>query len=348
MKHLFYIHSNLTYLAALGTICKENLDDNDVLIITRYKLGADLPIPAYFLDLTRNYRKPWKAKWMFSPYKYIDKFINQHIGDESFVAYVDAMVFPAKLIVSNPRCKSFNFIEEGAGAHSTSIPIQYFLNDDISAMSAPLRYDNMKRKLYDVLTLMSGVSLKNLSLPYMPHSYYCASGVTFYGFGKDVFRGANCVKEISWEDIGKRFQFVKKYNLNNSAIWLGIPPQVENISIPLDNYSEALVTKCIPHMKKNGVNKVFVKHHPVASDEARLCEVDAFEKNGIEVTEMDDETLFEIEMFGCKNVTIYTVMTALVEYAYQMGVNKIYSIANYFPGYIKDQDFGLWKYVSLI
>ncbi len=348
MKHVFYIHSNLTYLVALGVMCKENLDEKDVLIISRYKLENNLPVPVCFIDFTRNYKKPWKSNWMFSPYKYIDRIIEKSIGRNPFIAYVDAMVFPAKLIVSNPKCKMFHFIEEGSSAHYVSMPISYLFNDDVSPMMSALRYDSVRRRWYDFITMLGGVSLKNYALPYMPQCYYQVEGVNFYGFGDNVFKGAQRVCRLSWTDLNKRFQFKKDYDLSDSVLWLGIPPQVENINIPIDKYVEGIEKRCISHLKQTNVKKVYIKHHPVATPEVRTKEAQVFKDNGFNVEVINDGTCLEIELLGEEGIRIYTVMTSLVEYAHQMGVDDIYSIANHFPGFKEHDNTDLWDYVELI
>ena len=348
MKHIFIIHSNLTYLAALGTICKENLDERDVLIVSRYKLGYNLPVPVHFFDFSRAYKHPWRSMWMFSPYKYIDRFIYNNIGQTFFVLYVEAMNFPAKLFFSNPYCRALCFIEEGASSHYAKVPLVRMFNDDISPILSSLRYDSIRRRLFDFIILFSGVSLKNFSLPYMPQCYYYVEGVKFYGFSCNSFKGAKEVIEISWEDIKNKFTFEKKYDLNNSVIWIGFPPQVESFQIPLKDYISCIKGKCIPHMKGCGIQKVFIKHHPVATDDVRSSEIAVFRNLGFDVEVIGDDTCIEMEILNCDNVTIYTIISGIAQYAYQMGVRKIYSVANYFPGFVEKELNDIWNYVTLI
>ncbi len=300
------------------------------------------------MDFSRNYRCPWKSLWMFKPYKYVDGFIRKYIGNNSFIAYVDAMSLPAKLIISSPQCVSYNFIEEGSSSYFNIIPKIFLANDDVSNMLSPLRYDSKRRRLYDFILLASGVSIKNLSLPYMPQCYYHIESVSFYGFSENTFKGAQMKKIISWDSINNRFVFDKYYKLSNTTIWLGIPPQVEDVNIPLNDYYSGIEKLCIPHLKLNGVNKIFLKHHPVMVSNNREEEVSVFKRNGIAVEVIPDEICLETELIGENNVVVYTVFTSLIEYVLQMGNNTCYSIARYFPDYMKTVDNNIWDKVELL
>lgn len=342
MKHIFLIHSNITYLSALGVICKNELREEDVLVISKYDIGIDKPIQTHYL------RSPYKTRWMFNPNKYVDSFIKKHIGNESYIAYLEAMTFIGKIVVSNPKCVGFHFIEEGSS--SMQLPeLKWLTYDEQNELDTPLRYDGCKRRLKDIIQLLSGLSIRTLGLPYMPHAYYHVKGTYFYGFGKDAFEGANVYHELSWKSITNRYTFNKRYNLNNSVIWLSTTPEHGNPEIiNVESYIHAIENKLIPHLKSHGISHIFIKFHPVELIETKEKEMELFRQNGIDFEIIDDRTLMEIELMDTDGITIYCVMTSLVKYALQMGVKNIYSIANSFPGYRERDGTNLWDHVTLL
>lgn len=333
MKHLFVVHSNITYLAALGTICAENLSLDDVVITSRIDLHIKEPVPVEFLPFVFEKRRPWNW-WVLHPYGYVDRFIKKHIGDEPFIAYIEIMEMSSKLFVSNPQCVGYHFIEEGASAHvkgTVRTDIEY---NDFNTPSESLRYMSFRDRVKSVVILMCGMSMRNLSLPFFYDAYFRLKDVVFYGFGEDSFKEAHRKIELSWEDIIHRFILPKRYKLSDSCIWLGICCDEAGIGIPISEYISGIEKKCITHLVANGVNKVYIKHHPRATIELRKQEVGVFEKAGINVVIIEDNVCMEIELLGENNVSIYMLQTSLFYYARQMGHKKIYSIANYFPEYM--------------
>ena len=47
MKHVFCIHSNITYLAALGVVCRENLPLVDVVIVSNNNYERDINVKVH-------------------------------------------------------------------------------------------------------------------------------------------------------------------------------------------------------------------------------------------------------------------------------------------------------------
>lgn len=334
MKHLFVIHSNITYLAALGTICAEKLELKDVIITSRIDLKIKEPVPVVYFPFEFE-KKRFFDWWVLHPYKYIDRFIEKYIDKDSFTAYLEVMTMPGKLFVSSPQCVGYHFIEEGGSAYvqgTLKTDIEY---NDFNTPTENLRTMSFREKLKSIILIMGGMSMRNFSMPFFYDAYFRLKGVNFYGFGTDSFKEAQRKVEISWGEIAKTFKFDKKYIFSNASLWLGICCDEPGVNIPMIDYIAGIENKCVPHLIDNNVTQIYVKHHPRATMELRKREIDVFLKAGIEVKTIEDNICMEIELIGEVNVSIYMLQTSLYYYARQMGHDKIYSIASYFPEYMK-------------
>ena len=91
MKHIFTVHSSLTFLVAYSTIKHLSLDKSDVLIISsNYSVPLDdyKVIPS-FTD-ARNSTLVQKLRYFNVP-KSCDNYLTTYIQGEEFTAYVDLM-----------------------------------------------------------------------------------------------------------------------------------------------------------------------------------------------------------------------------------------------------------------
>ncbi|MBQ4163274.1 MAG: hypothetical protein IJD84_10425, partial [Parabacteroides sp.] len=51
MKHIFIIHSNISYLASLGVICKERIPNKNVIFIAKKYSNEWGPIPIHNIGI---------------------------------------------------------------------------------------------------------------------------------------------------------------------------------------------------------------------------------------------------------------------------------------------------------
>lgn len=120
MKHVFVIHSHITFLISVGTINKLGLTPNDVIFLygRNYHI-ADVNIPYTIYDISSIYR-PAHANDIWHPTKRkkyverVDNFVNNNIGNEFYVYLPHTGFTFFQLLLTHPLCKGINLIQEGA------------------------------------------------------------------------------------------------------------------------------------------------------------------------------------------------------------------------------------------
>src|SRR5215217_5951190 len=125
MKHLFYIHSYVTFLASIKVIKYLKLKHEDcVFVIHRGKVD-DYQCPGirmvrfgyerYDIEtytLRYKFWKNWKS------INKLDKFVDDAVENSNFIFYTP-QTFQSflSLIVTHRRCKAYHIIEEGLGSY---------------------------------------------------------------------------------------------------------------------------------------------------------------------------------------------------------------------------------------
>jgi hypothetical protein len=117
MKHLFFVHSPLTFLLACSVIEHLKLKKEDVIILTiAYKVPIDeFKVYPIFYTESAWYKKIFSPNY---PKKY-DSYIEKITQNSLFTAYIAWMSYYNKVLITHPNCKEFHFIEEGVSTYQT-------------------------------------------------------------------------------------------------------------------------------------------------------------------------------------------------------------------------------------
>ena len=113
MKHVFTVHSPITFLLAVCIIKKNSLRENDILIFSSgYKPPNKLPyVKKSFSSLNKSTIK--KIFEWNTPVEH-DKYINSFLGkNENFIAYIDLMNMHQRILITNKKCTEFHLWRRG-------------------------------------------------------------------------------------------------------------------------------------------------------------------------------------------------------------------------------------------
>lgn len=349
MKHVFCIHSNITYLAALGVVCKEQIPLEDVVIVTNYEFEKDAPIRVHkilpYSGLRSIFRHPINALFAV---RCIDREITKLVGNEPYIAYTEALFAFHDLVVTHPLCQQFHFIEEGLSVYYEEM--DWHLQTANYSLRPCYRYKGWKgflQKLRDIFLLIRGYKLEMLGLPALYNAFFNAKGVIFYGFSNESYYGVKNLCRISLKQVSDSFEWHTHYErLEDIDIWLGQNnPRGGNELI--DKYIDAIQKGCVQQLLSQGKKCIMVKFHPVEEIYAKQQTLKMFQRNGIEVEIIPDEVVLELELFKAKNVRLYSVNSSLLLYAAMLGI-ECNSIINYMPPEYKVNTPALWKHVNLV
>lgn len=330
MKHVFVIHSNITYLAALGVVCKENLSlDNVIFVSENYYLES--PIKVNMLRTPHsNLKLFFKLRELFCPVLYIDKKINGLVKNENYIAYSPMLLFFSKVIITNPLCKGFNFIEDGLAAYtehfSFDFLLQLYMKSD-TRLGFSLK--NIAQRLKDAVKAFTGrTNPKLVSIPLYYNSFVGISNIVCYGFNEYAHVLNNSAnRTISFEQIIQRFQIRSDYNLSNSVIWIG-ENIVVNYDYPLSLYLKAIDKGFISYLHLHNISHIYIKFHPHEHITSKEGTLNLLTTNGISYQVITDNTMMEIDMMKSNNITLFGIYSTLLLYGVIMG-HVSFSVSKY-------------------
>lgn len=350
MKHIFTIHSHLTFLTAYSTILYLNIPDEDVILLTsKYKVS----INRFRVELSyqMQYASPLKKILAFNVPRSHDRMIDRLTGGDDFIAYVDLMSYYQKILVTHAKCKGFNFIEEGNGAY------QEF--DDLQDLTWPERTSSFRtRGLFDlnfrrtVVRGLRGYNLKLLSIPYTYMAYANFEHLKFYCFSNNSYYNAPREKKVILRpEAGDSYLLLMAKNivLENEVIWID-GSNGRYTGLPETVYYDA-VDKAIDKLKANGIinGRVHVKlRSNTNSEEVYL--VKTLKSKSLEVVLLPADAVLEALFLVSKKCTVVGTLSAALEYAHCFGHRSmsIYSLFSVKRPTFLDRMKGFWENVEII
>lgn len=345
MKHIFTIHSPITFFCALNVAFHERLCSNDVIFICSgyypdSRFGKIVSsVSDYNNSILRKIRN-------FNIAKASDRYISSLVNNSSFTAYIDLAHYYQKLIISHPMCSAFHFIEEGTASYLAPKD----LNELTRIEKGDFRINSYSEKIKGVLRILRGYSLKSLSIPYFAKSFSSLEGIRFYGFSEDVYPGVTKEKIIVLNPIVNKYHGlieIKEELVSNSLIL------IEESYFKVFNIEKEFVEKCyelsLIWLKKHAENrKIYVKLRPKQRKEESLW-IRAAENNGIRYTILEDDYLEVLLVFASKCKVVGTV-SSLLYYAVVLGHEAYsnYSFIERRPTTSFDYADYYWNKVQLI
>lgn len=352
MKHVFTIHSPITFLVAYSIVEHLQLNvDQVVFICSNYQppINKFNCVPS-FTEQNKGILK--KLKTLNVPEHY-DRYIYKIVDGKEFTAYVDLMSYYQKILVTHYKCKQFHFFEEGNSA--------YMAWDDDKDLTWEDYTGGMgyRVKLFDrvffrsLVRVIRGYNLRILSLPYHYMAYVNFKYIKFFSFSANAFFNAPESKKVIVKPNPFRVEITKmagEYALQDESIWLdGSNSRYTGLD---DSYYQRAIGKAISVFKRNGVikEKVYIKLRPGIKDVSENKLYGLLVQNHIEVEVLPDDMIIECFFMTSKNCNIIGNLTSALEYAHVFG-HKSYSIYPFFekqPPTLFDRMTGFWNNIETV
>lgn len=134
MKHVFFVHSHITYLVSRGVIRERGLAPADVLFVCAR--GYPPPADGYqWVDFPeRRWVLTWRLGQWFAQKRELAQFIDRVAGGRDFAWYLPhTAVSYFHAFIGHPLCRGFHLIEEGMGAYFTAEAIGPVLRQLVSS-----------------------------------------------------------------------------------------------------------------------------------------------------------------------------------------------------------------------
>lgn len=266
MKTIFFVHSHITYLAALAVIQTEHLLLKDILILS-ISYNRDTPIKVHnILDFVPKGNLIVKIKRKFLPQFDSDYAINYFIGDEPFVLYLAWPVYHCKFLMTHPNCKAFHFIEEGLSAYWNNMSLDEILFQRAAHQNirSSLSLSGIKERLIDAMTVFRGYNTAIQHIPNLYFQYISDNRVHFYGFCEDSFCLAFRNKHVmNMAESLKNYNFEGIPSMDNSVVYISDYNTASHMSyedylLELDELSR--------YLTERNIDNVSIKWHYKCSE----------------------------------------------------------------------------------
>lgn len=336
MKHIFTIHSHITFLAAIGTIVHENLrTDNVVLIcgsgyqpIVNNRFKGKIVHSYDHLEATFSW---WKKIQHFNYTKSVNRYITNLTQSESYIAYVDLMSVFNRYLVMNPMCEKFHVIEEGI--------VNYADYDDFMLWTADLRLfewqwsglNAFKQMLNASVRLIRGRSLRLLAMPIHPNLYTLHRGVNAYCFSENAFQYTRPFQKkiLEWDTLSQYIYIEESFYSDGAWFWIG-DTLCKSYSISMSHYENALQQLLAKLNPKKEERILYLKFRGPESDKEKALTLHYLAQYNFKVTQIEHNTNMELVFLNHKNLTVCGITSSLLIYAHLMG-HSTHSLYPYIP-----------------
>lgn len=120
MKHVFFVHSHITWLVSRGVIRQRGLARDEVLFVCTRGYRPPDPEHEQLAFPDRRWVLTWRLAQWFRQKRELARFVERVARDGDFLWYLPHTGFPFfPALVGHPRCRGFHLIEEGIGSYHT-------------------------------------------------------------------------------------------------------------------------------------------------------------------------------------------------------------------------------------
>ncbi|TDW48586.1 hypothetical protein EV144_10396 [Flavobacterium sp. 270] len=335
MKHVFLVHTHITYIVAQSIIENLSLKKEEIFFIStrNYKIDvtSQIDLNTEFELLNNTSYSNFFLKWYLI--KRIDEKLN-NANIDLYHIYLPHIAHPLfQILGSNKKCYKINIMEEGSNCLSYRL-----YNPEI----------NIKKKLISLIFNKTGLWGQNRYFRVSSNSelkYFTKKTLpVFYGISS------------------KSFQYVTDYEKQVIEIYqdqvISSRPIPDHASIVLlesiieqDNLNSSVFFDSIELMaNKLNVEEVYLKFHPYQNTENRKQIIKILEKYTI-VNLIEDDVIMEKIFLYTKNLKVYGFTTSLLFYAKSFG-HEAFSFAYLwkddlkYKNYTRFNDFNIEEFVQ--
>lgn len=348
MKHIFTVHSPITFLAAYATSLHLKLKKEDIIFLTN-----DYKVPSVGLNVFPGFSDVHKGFWNKFLYSnqpaWSDSYINRLTENDNFTAYVDLMSYNQRILVTHSKCVQFHFIEEGNSSYRS--------NDSLLDMTWDKRNESYRvsNKIKAIANAVKwayrGYTPRLLSIPYSFSAYHDFPGIKFFGFSSLAFPQVAIDKKIVLDlrKDGQWNELAGNIALKDSIIWVD---GSNNRFTGLDDsfYHDAVNTAIDKLQTTLQGQTIYLKFRPGLKNAEEQFLYKALTKGGFKVEILPDQIILECVFLNATNCIVIGNLSSALFYAAIFG-HKAYSIYSLFksqPPTIFDQMPGYWHMVNRI
>jgi len=310
MKHIFTVHSPITYFCAANVVYHERLKTEDVFFLCSgyypdSSLGKVFPSVS---DKNKTFLQKIQA---FNIAKASDTYISNVCKNESFTAYIDLAHYYQKLLITHPLCEQFHFIEEGTASYLAPKDIQELTR--IESKSS-FRIKDLSELFNGLLRFLRGYNLKVLGLPYFANAFSHLENIKFYGFDEAVYPGVPIEKKNIIRPHSPKAE-KDGYKLNKGSIILIEESYFRVFAIKNESIQYCFL-KSLAWIKnqKPIPEKVFIKLRPAQEATSSMWSV-YLKQEGVNYEILDSNVVLEELLNRSESCIVLGTVSSLLFYA---------------------------------
>ncbi|KKN39915.1 hypothetical protein LCGC14_0738510 [marine sediment metagenome] len=309
MKHLFYLHSHITYYVSMAVIKSKEIPEEDIVfIISRnynnkgLKRKITLDVSLIHDEMNHYLIDRFYKLYAFIPK--IDGLIEEKTNGEKYTVYLPLIENKLmQIIATNKKCISLNIIEEGATAYAP-----YFMHFRFKNKFEGLLKNTLNLFLSLIRNRFYYVKVYDL------RRFKKSSPPIFYSITSDSFKGLPYHIEI----LPPVREELEAYSQPNMKV-LVLEGAVEQGNLKIDT-----LLKGIQHiLDENSFKDLYVKYHPVQTTENRTKIIELITSNGVTQITIADEIPFEQITINNNNIMVFGFTSSLLYYAKKFGCTVI-------------------------
>lgn len=305
MKHIFYIHSYVTYLVTLGVIEHQMINDDDVLLVsarnavnqTRYKE----------IDFNERYSSlfgvPCYGNKLFylkhrNVIKSFDNEVDSFCKSDDFICYLPTdKHFGQQLLLTHKKCVGTNYIEEGLFTYN----------------------NEFRKKSWPYIGILGSIKrfLNTGNRNQNPYTRNNDETVLYTLFNRSYYNSDLRIRSVMPTISKIEYNGIRLQNANilmMNAFKDASPQVLMHLLSLLENFAKDL----LKHKEK-----IYIKHHPYASKSLKEQIENIFMKEGVSYSVLDDELNTELMLFNSQDLSIYGFFSAAMLYGAMMGHKSI-------------------------
>lgn len=317
-KHVFFVHSAITYLVACEVIALKQLPEEQLLFLTHR--GFKVPQPKFKshvfpyswspepFPFKINFLKSWERVRQF------DRFIDKLTHHSSYIIYLPHSSFRVlKLLISHPRCKGYAYLEEGLSSYNR-----------IEQVNKPPYYGS-------VHPLDRLLNRNRIPDRFFFNQHYEA----VYGLHEEVFPDFE-KRVVLQSREGRRMGFPADYEKRHAlqqydgAHILVLDAISVYGAVKREVHLYAFL-KMLKTLEAAGIRQAYIKYHPAQIDmeeSALFRKTASLFSQTLGLTEIEQEVSLEVVAQTCTAVTFYVNLSSVGLYAAKAG-QSVYSWAPY-------------------
>ena len=327
MKHIFTIHSPITYFCAANVVLREELAKEDVIFLyTGFVPLAELglPVPSFY-TLHQGIVQKLRTFNLVNSY---DEYIRKITNGKQFQAYIDLAHYYQKILITHESCVAFHFIEEGMSSY---IPPKTLNELTRIELNSGFRFTRYKEKFNALFRILRGYNLKLLALPYFANSFTFLDGSRYYGFSPAIYPGVSDQKKVILD--AQHVHIQKQENTQSSQLSNAIV-LIEESYFQVYNIQNADITYCLEQSLQNLKREltsrpVFIKLRPGQKERDSIWK-QYLVKHQIASQVLPGDLVLEELLIDSKHCKVVGTISALLYYASIFGHDS-FSNYNFIP-----------------